>query len=275
MKIEKTGKIVKVEPSYVVPMWKFVFDFMNWSAKDYLHYIREIRETIKRRPVFGSSHIVLIKPGFLLLPVYRYSRIPEDNVVKRLGIEFKYDDLIMIENLSLFNVYRVIEDADPDVKMEIEVFVGIAQFVRNASRDYIMKAKARVEAVGIEFKTGTEGDSKRHYNGCFSKFNNNRDFFKLYDFYLGTLRWAMGRNYSNFSWRGEESEVLNCLHRIENDMFILVNFLYTLYTGNLKADDTEYNLFKPYVELLQSYGNTFEEVVSTIREVVILTGENF
>jgi hypothetical protein len=65
------------------------------------------------------------------------------------------------------------------------------------------------------------------------------------------------------------------LYNIEKGVFILVNFLYTLYTGNLKADDTEYNLFKPYVELLQSYGNTFEEVVSTIREVVILTGENF
>jgi hypothetical protein len=81
---------------------------------------------------------------------------------------------------------------------------------------------------------------------------------------LRKLRWAMGRKHSNFSWRGKESEVLDYLYNIENDMLILVNFLYTLYTGNLKADDTEYNLFKPYVELLQGYGNTFEEVVSTI-----------
>jgi hypothetical protein len=256
MKIEKTGKIVKVEPSYVVPMWKFVFDFMNWSARDYLHYIRE---TIKRGPVWGSSHTVLIKPGFLLLPVYRYSPIPEDKVVKRLGIEFKYDDLIMIENLSLFNVYRVIEDADPEVEIAIRVGTGIV------SKGDIMKAI--VEGVSIEFKTGTERDSKYYYYA--SSWDGD------YDSYLRKLRWAMGRKYSNFSWKGKNLKAFTHLHNIEKGMFVLVNFLYTLYTGNLKADDTEYNLFKPYAEILQSYGNTFEEVVSTIREVVILTGENF
>ena len=256
MKIEKTGKIVKVEPSYLVPMWKFVFDFMNWNARDYLHYIRE---TIKRRPVLGSSHIILIKPGFLLLPVYRYSRIPEDNVVKRLGIEFKYDDRIMIENLSFFNVYRVIEDADPEVEIAIRVGTGIV------SKGDIMKAI--VEGVSIEFKTGTEGDSKYYYYA--SSWDGE------YDSYLRKLRWAMGRKYSNFSWRGKKLKVFTHLYNIEKGMFILVNFLYTLYTGNLKADDTDYNLFKPYVEILQSYGKTFEEVVSTIREVVILAGENF
>jgi hypothetical protein len=75
--------------------------------------------------------------------------------------------------------------------------------------------------------------------------------------------------------KSKKAEVLSDLYHIEKSMFILVNFLYTLYTGNLKADDTVYNLFKPYVEILQGYGNTFEEVVSTIREVVILAGENF
>jgi hypothetical protein len=253
MKIEKTVKIVKVEPSYWVPMWKFVFDFMNWSARDYLHYIRE---TIKRGPVFGSSHIVLIKPGFLLLPVYRYSPIPEDNVVRRLGIEFKYDDLIMIENLSLFNVYRVIEDADPEVEIAIRVRTGIV------SKGDIMKAS--VEGVSIEFKTGTEEDSKYYYYA--SSWDGE------YDSYLRKWRWVIGRKYSNFSLNLKE---FTHLYNIEKGVFILVNFLYTLYTGNLKADDTEFNLFKPYVEILQSYGNTFEEVVSTIREVVILTGENF
>jgi len=81
---------------------------------------------------------------------------------------------------------------------------------------------------------------------------------------LRKLRWAMGRKYSNFSWKGKESKVFTHLYNIEKGMFILVNFLYTLYTGNLKTDDTEYNLFKPYTELLQGYGNTFEEVVSII-----------
>jgi len=179
--------------------------------------------------------------------------------VKRLGIEFKYDDRIKIENLSLFNVYRVIENADPDVK--IEVLTGVA------SRGDIMKAKARVGKVSIKFKTSTEGDSK--YN-CYASSLDDE-----YDSYLSKLRWAMGREYSNFSLKSKKAEVLSDLYHIEKGMFILVNFLYTLYTGNLKADDTEYNLFKPYVEILQSYGNTFEEVVSTIREVVILAGGNF
>jgi hypothetical protein len=266
MKIEKTGKIVKVEPSYVVPMRKFVFNFMNWSARDYLHYTRE---TIKYGPVSGSSHIVLIKPGFLLLPVYRYSPIPEDNVVKRLGIEFKYDDRIMIENLSLFNVYRVIEEADPEVEIAIDVLIQII------SRGDIMKVKAMAWFVGIGFNIGTKRDSKDYYDHLHYHdfyYASSRAWDGDYDSYLRTLRWAMGRKYSNFSWKGKESKVFNHLYNIENGMFTLVNFLYTLYTGNLKADNTEYNLFKPYAELLQSYGNTFEEVVSTIREVMILTG---
>jgi hypothetical protein len=267
MKIEKTGKIVKVEPSYLVPMRKFVFGFMNWSARDYLHYTRE---TIKYGPVSGSSHTVLIKPGFLLLPVYRYSPIPVDDVAKRLGIEFKYDDRIKIENLSLFNVYRVIEDADPEVEIAIRVLIEII------SGGDIMKEKAWAWTVGIGFNIGTNRDSKDYYVYYYDFYYASfRAWNSDYDSYLRTLRWAMGRKYSNFSWKGKESKVFTHLYNIEEGMFTLVNLLYTLYTGNLKADDTEYNLFKPYAEILQSYGNTFEEVVSTIREVVILTGENF
>jgi hypothetical protein len=64
------------------------------------------------------------------------------------------------------------------------------------------------------------------------------------------------------------------MHTIEYAMFVFVNFFYTLYTGGgLKDDTVDYKLFKPYVDLLQSYGNTFEEAIATINEMLILVGQ--
>jgi hypothetical protein len=255
MKLEKTGQVVKVDPSYIIPMWQFSKDIIRWEPGEYLRCIG--KEDVNWGSIVSVLYDAKIKPDFILFPVYRYSSIIEDTMAERLGIEFKYEDRIKIENLSLFNVYRVIENADPEV--DITVIAGITAKIM---ADY--DVETRLYDVGVDFKIG----SNRNYN-------STTIYWGLwYDRYLKTLWWAKGRKYSDFSYKPKfRSKVVDHLYTIEIGMFAFINFLYTLYTGGgLKDNTVEYKLFKPYMELLRSYGNTFEEAIATLKEMFVLVG---
>ncbi len=254
MKLEKTGKVIKVDPSHVIPMWKFSKDLMQWEPEEYLRYVG--RENVSQGSVVNVFHDTRkIEPSFILFPVYRYSSILDDIMIRRLGIESEYEDRIKLENLSLFNVYKVIKDVDPEV--DITVVAGITVGIVG-DKD----AKVRINDVGVDFKVGP-------YRNLVSTLFH---WGHWYDMYLKTLMWAEGRKWSNFSDKPRyKSKVVDHMYSIEYAMFVFTNFLYTLYTGDgLKSNTAEYKLFKPYVDLLQSYGDTFEEAITTIKEMFVL-----
>jgi predicted house-cleaning noncanonical NTP pyrophosphatase (MazG superfamily) len=58
---------------------------------------------------------------------------------------------------------------------------------------------------------------------------------------------------------------------LEDTMIATLNFLYTTYTGEYEVNK-ESKLFEPLTELLQSYGNTFEDVLEVIKGIVTLIG---
>jgi hypothetical protein len=252
MKLEKTGQVVKLDPSYITVMWKFSEDFIQWEPEEYFRCVG--REGVNGRPTVVVSRDLKIEPSFILLPVYKYSLTFDNTVVERLGIEFKYDDSIRLENLSLFNVYKVIKDVDPEVGVRITVGITTSTIVAEN------KTTVELDDVGIEFKVGS---------------NWNYPLISLYwgrwyNHYLNTLRWAKGRKWSDFSAKPMgKSKVVEHLYTIEVSMLAFINFFYALYTG-LKDNTVEYRLFKPYMELLQSYGNTFEEAIATLKEMLVL-----
>jgi len=259
MKLEKTGEVIEINPEYIVPLHRFLTDFVKWNPDEYLKSVA--KEDVRWRPV-GSPAVeyldykAVIKPKSLLFPVYRYSSIPKHTVAERLGVEFERDERIKIENLSLFNIYRIVEDVDPEVEITIstETLPEITQ-----SNEKI----ARLFDITINFRIGSKND---YY--CviiiWSIWYNN---------YLKTLRWARGRKYLNFASKGVlHSKVLSHLYAIENGMFVFLNFLYALYNEHFEDDTVESRLFKPLSDLLRSYGNTFEDMLSTIKEIVVLAG---
>jgi hypothetical protein len=256
MKLEKTGEIVKINPEYIVPLHRFLTDFVKWNHDEYLKAVdgKDVRWCPVGSPaVEYLDYKVVIKPKFLLFPVYRYSSIPKHIVAERLGVEFERDERIKIENLSLFNVYRIVEDVDPEV--DITISTEILPEITPSNEKV-----ARLFDITINFKIGS-----------------NKDYYSViviwsiwYNNYLKTLRWARGRRYLNFASKGVlHSKVLNHLYAIENGMFVFLNFLYALYNEHFEDDTVESRLFKPFSDLLRSYGNTFEDMLSIINELMV------
>jgi hypothetical protein len=259
MKLEKTGEIMKINPEYVSLLHKFLLDFVKWNHDEYLKAVG--RDDVKWRPI-GSPAIeyldykAVIRPKFLLFPVYRYSSIPKNTIAEELGVEFEKDERIKIENLSLFNVYRVVEDVDPEV--EITISTEILPEITPSNEKI-----ARLFDITVDFKVGSQKD---YY--CviiiWSLWYNN---------YLKTLRWARGRKYLSLASKGIlHSKVMSHIYAIENGMFVFLNFLYALYNERFGEDTVEGRLFRPISNLLWSYGNTFEEALSTINELIVLVG---
>jgi hypothetical protein len=93
------------------------------------------------------------------------------------------------------------------------------------------------------------------------------EFFER-DFRILSL--VEGRNYSK-SLDFANSEIIDCLHHIEDSMFIVLSFLYMIYSGGYTNYD-ENKFFFPFTEILRSYGKTFEEALSAAKEVSMFIG---
>ena len=254
MKVEKTGKVVAVRPEDVIPLHKFMYRLMELDPDFYLNTIGKVREPNSKLSI---DHIAPTKPRYLLTPVYRYFPLPADEVVERLGIEFQTEDKIKLENLSVFNVYKVIEGGDNGIDVFLEVLFELGHKME----------KARVWGTWIYFIIYGKENDRRHYNGVATDIG-----LSFYSDYLRTLRWAKGRKYSSFSYGNNTgSKVINSIHNLGTNLFALVNLFYNLYIGDwLEVNETSYKLIKPFSDLLQSYGDTFEEVLSIIREVTVI-----
>jgi hypothetical protein len=254
MKVEKTGKVVVVRPEDVIPLHKFMYGFMELDSDFYLNTIGRVREPNSK---FSIDHIAPTKPKYLLTPLYRYFSLPADEVVERLGIEFQAEDRIKLENLSVFNVYEVVEGGDDGIDVFLEVLFELGH----------NRERAKVWGIWIYFVIYGSKNNRRHYNGVATDIG-----LSFYNDYLRTLRWARGRKFSSFSYGNDTgSKVINSVHNLGNNLFSLVNLFYNLYIGEwLEINETSYKLVKPFSDLLQSYGNTFEEVLSVIREVTVI-----
>jgi hypothetical protein len=249
MRLEKTGQIVRVDLNHLITMWEFANDFIHWEPEE---YFRCADEKDTKRVIVSRN--LQIEPDYVLFPVYKYflSLDLRDTTTEKLGVEFKYDDRIRPENLSLFNVYRVIKDADPEV--DIKVTAGIRTSIKPDNKPVI-----EIEDVGVAFKVGYDTNYP-----LVSLYWGNK-----YKEYLKTLKWARGRKWSNLQNKPmHRSKVVKDLSTIEVSMFAFVNLFYALHNG-LKNDTVEYRLFEPYMKILQ-VNNTFEEALSNIKAVMML-----
>jgi len=126
----------------------------------------------------------------------------------------------------------------------------------------------RIWEVGVGFIVKPEKTLKLYRYGT-----SINPYLMEFDDYFRVLKKATGKKYSNFSKRGRSAEVVDRMYDLENSMFAMLNFFYTLYTGNGIKDNTiGYNLLKPYMELLHNCGNTFENALSNINGLMVLIG---
>jgi hypothetical protein len=222
---------VKINPEYVVPLIKFTRNFFVFD-EDKLRALRNPR-----------LYVVPIIPTSLLVPVYRYSPTSLD---KKLGIEFKYEDKINIENLSHFRVVSLPKDSDIRINLHLEP----------SERDKAVIWEVRVDI-----------NDPDHYFAAILEGGPRIDAF---DKDINTVKWAKGRSYSRHS-KSRASNVTASIFRIEEYLFVLSNLLYIVYSEEYHKDKKEAKLLAPFTEILKSYGDTFENVLSSVKMAVMFT----
>jgi hypothetical protein len=88
---------------------------------------------------------------------------------------------------------------------------------------------------------------------------------------IKTIEEDEGKSYSEFA-REKESPVVESIFIVEETLFVLLNLLYTFYTGTYSKEDPEHIFFDSLAEAIQGFGDTFEDVLFVIKELCILTG---
>jgi len=217
---------VRINPEDVTIFIRFVRNFFKFD---------EDKLIALRNPKFYEFSIF---PTSLLVPVYRYSPTP---LGKKLGIELKYEDKINIENLSYFRVVKLPENSDIKITLSLEL-------TERDNEAIIWGVRVNLNDPSYRFKALVDGSLDD--NG----FNED----------LKTVRWAKGRSYSRHS-KSFVSKVTGSILRIEEYLFALSNLLYVVYSGEYRKDKKEAELLAPFTEILKSYGNTFEDALSSIK----------
>lgn len=70
----------------------------------------------------------------------------------------------------------------------------------------------------------------------------------------------------------ENLPLYNKITVFENTLFVIVNFIYSIYNRQFIEDTKEYKVFIPFTKLLWGYGESFEEMFSTIKELTAFLG---
>jgi hypothetical protein len=244
------GEIVKVEPRSLVYLYPFIRDTFVWMGEENYKLAEKLARGIEIRGIYK----IQLTPSFVLVPQYRYT----STALKTLGFDVKYDSIIKLENLSTFTVQKVPDDLDYRINMLLDTSYDYNY------NDWVV----RLWKLEVEIKPKIRDSRSPLYNWIFLNQDVERiDLEKV----LKTVNWAQGKLYSKFSSR-MNSSVVDRIQFLERSLFILLNFLYTIYTDTFSKEDPEHILFNPFVDTLRSYGNTFEDLLFTIKELTILVG---
>jgi hypothetical protein len=260
----KTGEVVKADPRDIIYLYRFIRECITWNFDDYHNFLGKVG---RKNSDYYQATLTL---NFLLVPKFRYS-LPHEKIK---NTEVQQADKIKYENFSNFDVYQFDPNSNGEI-LEIKFESGI--------RHSNTKAVARVwwlDLVVVEtgFRCSVGNSdlsvaSVEYYHSGTLIHETNSDMEDLQG-YLRTLRWTQGKSYLELSKRSKPNEtgVGYKIRRFEENFFLFVNFLYTLYTGGFEKNSPEYTLFKPFTDLLKTYGSTFEEVLSTVKEVMMFVG---
>jgi hypothetical protein len=98
--LTKTENIIKVDPRDIVYFFRFIRDFISWKRE-------------KRDKADINLHVSWAEPSVLLVPVYRYSAF---SLGGKLIPDFKYEDVIKLENLSYYRPFKLPKKVSLDLR---------------------------------------------------------------------------------------------------------------------------------------------------------------
>jgi hypothetical protein len=243
-------KIIKVNPDDLLYIFNFINSVLDWDRNE---FIKVMENVVKNRKNDRNLFSVRIKPNFLMVPLYSYFFAPQ-TVMKDFGFDIAYEDTINIEKISQFKIFKIPDKVDATIS--INVGPGIGGF-----------SGERLRAWGIRF--GIENKFKEDDRAVDISvyFGNKRDY-ELLKMELETLKKSQGKSFHRIA-NFVDPRAAKEIYGVEKSMFIIYNFIYTLYTGEYTGEfgegDPQAGLLTSFAKVIKSYGETFEEVLDAIK----------
>jgi hypothetical protein len=247
--------IIKMNPIEIVRFSGFL---RNVFGMGFDEYINSLKNTAKSKEIYPMILKVEIEPNFLLVPVYSYLFF-KNQVMEHLGFKTEYKDEINCGNLLQYRIYKLPDNADARIVLRLIPYPKMVQggMLKQLSVKVNIKAKNRGDIKGMDFKLFISQETL-----------NSVDIHLK----VKTLNGLQGKSFEELL-RSEPSEIFRTVFYFEEKMFVIINLLYTLYTGeysvkpggkDLRGKD---KVLIPVIELLRSYGNDFQGVLNSIRMV--------
>lgn len=248
--MENIEKIIKVNPEDIAYIFRFVSNAFSWDKNWFLKIMENV---VRKRTDNRNLFLVRIKPKYLLVPVYSYF-FATDTVMKDLGFTVAYEDIIEVEKISQFKVYRVPDMADVTISLIVRPSIGGF-------------SGTKVEILGIRFSIKHKLKENDKVVDISVYFGHKRDY-ELLEMELQSLRESQGKSFYNLA-NFIDPRVAREIYGVEKSMFIISNFIYALYTGEYVGEfgkeDPQTWILRPFVEVLKGYGETFEGVLEAIK----------
>ncbi len=246
--LKETGKTLTLDIQDTVKLFRFIKKCVNWDFDFYRNHLREIDPSYED----WTWYFPTLSPRFLILPDFRYS--PVDSDLREQGRIKGNDPKIRLENFSTYNIFEI---ASNDNSPIANIFISL---MINQYKDI-----KKTEITGLSLNVTSKD------KGFFAfplRMHPREDLdIKLLENSLQTLLRAKGKRYPTSG----RSEIFKKIVILEDTMTATLNFLYAIYTGEYEKNK-ESKLFEPLTKLLRSYGNTFEDSLSTVKELVTIIG---
>jgi hypothetical protein len=255
----KTGEVVKADPRDIIYFYRFIREYITWDLKDYFNFLDKMGK--KDSPYYRTDLVL----NSMLIPKFKYTSF--HNGIK--GVKVEQADKIKYENFSHFDVYKFDPNSEGEIlkiRFALELrHSNVRRVARVCVLDFVVsmiRSDTLPSVTSVDFP----------YSGMYIH-ETNVDI-EEFQRYLKTLRWTQGKSYLELSKHSipNEKGVVYKIRHFEEYFFLFVNFLYTLYAGSFEKNNETSVLFEPFTELLKTYGNTFEEMLSTVKEVMMFVG---
>jgi hypothetical protein len=252
--LKNINKSIKVDVMDTLKLHRFLKENVKWDFDYFRNYLNEVDRADKK------SVCIRVNPKFLLLPNYHYSSIPyELRRAANIKEDKWYNEIIKLENFSLYNVFEVekAEDVKGSRVKDVWLWVEIDS--------YESENRTMITELGLVMEYNY---SNNNYTSIGVHLSYWDDDIKELEDSLKTLKWANNRSYHRFVTK-KKGGVAEKIEVIEDELWIMLNFFYIVYTGGYERDRFS-KILEPITDMLRNYGDTFEEVIEAMKMAVTL-----
>jgi len=249
--------IIKMNPAEIAGFSRFL---RNVFGMGFDKYINSLKKAVKSKEIYPMILKVEIEPSFLLVPVYSYFFF-KNPIIEHFGFKTDYKGEIDSESLLQYRIYKLPDNADIRIVLKLIPNLRMVQegMLEKLSVEFNIKAKDREDIEDMVLRL------------FISRETLNPDNTNLK---IKTLNELQGKSFDGLL-HSEPRQISSTVYYFEKKMFVIINILYTLYTGEYSVKPNREGLrgkdkvLIPVVELLRSYGNDFQGVLDSIRMVSV------